>query len=101
MEPDDTERNRWRAPLPTTADGKLDLIIWRLTELEKDLQGTLPRTEYETRHRQINDRVSELERVRKEEAKERRGLMVGILVALSVPALRAVFEVMQSMEGMG
>lgn len=101
MEPDDTERNRWRAPLPTTADGKLDLIIWRLTELEKDLQGTLPRTEYETRHRQMDDRVSELERVRKEEAKERRGLMVGILVALSVPVLRVVFELMQSMEGMG
>lgn len=96
MEPDDT------APPPKLQDtnsGKLDLILWRLTELEKDLSGTVGRKEYETKHEQLAGRVTSLEGARAESAKERRTILVGIIVALSVPALRFVFELIQTMEG--
>lgn len=81
--------------------GKLDLILWRLTELERDLTGTVTRKEYETRHEQLTSRVASLEDARAESVKERRTIFIGIIVALSVPALRVVFELIQTMEGMG
>ena len=98
MEPDDT------APPPRLQDtnsGKLDLILWRLTELERDLTGMVNRKEYETRHEQLTSRVTSLEDARAEVNKERRTVFIGIIVALSVPALRFVFELIEGMEGIG
>lgn len=96
MEPDDTAPS---SKLQHTDSGKLDLILWRLTELEKDLSGTVSRKEYETRHDQLAGRVASLEDARAESNKERRTIFIGIIVALSVPALRFVFELIQTMEG--
>lgn len=96
MEPDDTAP---RPKLQSTDSGKLDLILWRLTELERDLTGTVNRKEYETRHEQLAGRVTSLEDARAEGAKERRTVFIGITVALSLPALRFIFEIIQSMEG--
>ena len=96
MEPDDTVPH---PKLQSTDSGKLDLILWRLTELEKDLSGTVNRKEYETRHELLAGRVTSLEGARAESAKERRTILVGIIVALSVPVLRFVFELIQTVEG--
>lgn len=96
MEPDDTAQP---PKLLETNSGKLDLILWRLTELERGLTGTVNRKEYETRHEQLTSRMASLEDARAEAGKERRTIFIGIIVALSVPALRFVFELIQSMEG--
>lgn len=97
MEQDDTARRPPEQPHSTA--GKLDLILWRLTELERDLSGTVTRNEYETRQEQLSGRVSALEAARAESAKERRTVFIGITVALSIPALRFILEVIKSLEG--
>lgn len=71
---------------PSGQHEKLDLILWRLTQIETQLETkTVPRSEWETHHDHLATRVKELETDAETAKADRRKIIMGIAVALAVP----------------
>lgn len=85
--PDGTARQTYAA--------KIDLILWRLEKMEAQLSAP-PTKEQEAAEREaFRVRLAALEKIGEEERKERRTLATGVLVALSVPIVRLVLQVIE------
>lgn len=83
---------------PYDDHGKLDLILWRLERMEESLDDTVGRREYEIKHAHLTGRVGHLEAASLAVAADRKKIILGVILALTLPVGNFVINVIQGME---
>jgi hypothetical protein len=74
-------------PEQLTASTSLDVILYRLDQLDERLDELVHRPTYEARHQNLTDRVARLEVRLDQQSNERRRFAYGVAVALIPLAL--------------